>query len=89
MTPVEIKMIIEKALPQATAYVGDPNNDGEHFEAIVVSPAFEGLLLVKQHQMVLGALREQFAGAVHAMRLKTFTPGKWKEVKNQYTVEGG
>ena len=84
MTPQEIKAIIEKAVPQSTAHVSDPNNDGEHFEAIVVSSVFEGLLLVKQHQMVLGALREQFAGAVHAMRLKTFTPEKWEEVKAQY-----
>jgi len=86
MTPEEIKTIIEKTVPTATAYVSDPNQDGEHFEAIVVSPAFEGLPLVKQHQMVLNALREQFASAVHALRLKTFTPAKWKEVKSQYNV---
>lgn len=86
MTPGEIKAIIENALPGAIAHVSDPNSDGEHFEAIVISPAFEGLLLVKQHQMVLGALREQFSGAVHAMRLKTFTPQKWEEVKAQYNI---
>jgi len=85
-TPGEIKEMIEKAVPKATAYVSDPNNDGEHFEAIVVSPVFEGMLLVKQHQMVLNALRDKFAGAVHALRLKTFTPMKWNEIKNQFSV---
>ena len=31
-------------------------DDGEHFEAIVVSPEFEGLSMVKQHQLVYQAL---------------------------------
>ena len=85
-TPGEIKAMIEKAVPGATAYVGDPNNDGEHFEAIVISPVFAGMLLVKQHQMVLNALSDKFTGVVHALRLKTFTPAKWDEVKNQHIV---
>ncbi len=78
--------IIETAMPQTVAHVSDPNHDGEHFEALVISPTFEGMALVKQHQVVLGALKEAFAGAVHALKLKTFTPAKWNEVKNQYLV---
>jgi len=43
-------------------------------------------MLVKQHQLVMKALKEAFEGDVHAMGLKTFTPEKWGEVKEQYHV---
>ena len=84
MTLTEIKQTIEKAVPASTIYVLDPMNDGQHLEAIVVSPAFEGMTLVKQHQMVMKPLKDAFAQSVHALALKTFTPEKWEEVKNQY-----
>lgn len=73
----EIKSKIQETLPDATIYVSDPNNDGEHFQAIVISPTFEGLSLVKQHQLVMNALKEEFKEKVHALALKTMTPEKW------------
>lgn len=78
MTTDEIKAVIEKAVPQSTAYVLDPQNDGQHFQAIVVSSVFEGMMLVKQHQMVMKALRDAMAEAVHALSLKTFTRERWQ-----------
>jgi acid stress-induced BolA-like protein IbaG/YrbA len=84
VTLEEIKYTIKEAVPQATIYVMDPLNDGQHLQAIVVSPIFEGMLLVKQHQMVMRPLKEAFQGAVHALALKTFTPQKWQEVKAQF-----
>ena len=86
MTLEEIKKAIETVVPNSTAYIFDPMNDGQHLQAIVVSPAFEGIMLVKQHQMVMKPLKEALAGAVHAMGLKTFTPEKWNEVKHQFQL---
>tara|TARA_B100000427_G_scaffold290061_1_gene266119 strand:- start:1313 stop:1579 length:267 start_codon:yes stop_codon:yes gene_type:complete len=80
----EIKQTILEAIPEASAYVMDPNNDGEHFEAIVVSDTFRELSLVKQHQVVMRALTEKFATSVHALALKTFTPEKWELEKDRY-----
>lgn len=74
-----IKRIIETALPDATVYVEDPNNDGQHFQAVVISPSFTGVPLVKQHRMVMAPLKDAFAESVHAMALRTFTPEKWAE----------
>ena len=51
-----IRALIEQALPDCTAVVEDPMNDGSHFQARVVSSAFEGLNRVRQHQLVYGAL---------------------------------
>jgi len=84
MTLDEIKGIIEKNIPECTALVMDPMNDGEHLQAIVVSPAFRNLMLVKQHQMVMKPLKEAFAGPVHALALRTFTPEKWAIEKTKY-----
>ena len=78
-----IKQKIEAAVPGSTAHVLDPNNDGQHLQALVISSVFEGMPVFKQHQMVMAAIKDIFQ-TVHALGLKTFTPAKWQEVKNQY-----
>lgn len=83
MTINDIKTKIEQAIPNATAHVIDPANDGQHLQAFVISSLFEGLPVFKQQQMVMTALKDVFE-TVHAMGLKTFTPAKWNEIKSQY-----
>ncbi len=82
----DIKKVIEKAVPRSQVFVLDPNSDGQHFQAFVVSPVFEGMMLVKQHQMVMQSLKSAFAESVHALQLKTFTPKKWQESKHQFNI---
>jgi len=84
MTIKDIKQTIEQAVPQSTVYVLDPMNDGQHLQAFVISPAFEGMMLIKQHQMVMQPLTKAFATSVHALALKTFTPEKWEMEKANY-----
>ena len=83
MTTDDIKQRIETQLPGSRAYVLDPMNDGAHLQAFVICPAFEGMPVFKQQQMVMGAIKDIFE-IVHALGLKTFTPAKWNEVKVQY-----
>ena len=84
MTTSQIKTAIEVSIPGATAHVLDPMNDGQHLQAFVIAAAFEGKMLIQQHQMVMAPLKTALAGDVHALSLKTFTPAKWQEVKSQY-----
>ncbi|MDQ2694725.1 MAG: BolA family transcriptional regulator [Pseudomonadota bacterium] len=76
----DIKRLIEEALPGAQAMVrGD---DGVHFEAVVISDAFNGKTPVQQHRLVFAALggrmeREE----IHALALKTFTPQAWQRAQ--------
>jgi acid stress-induced BolA-like protein IbaG/YrbA len=84
MTLDEIKKIIEDNISDSTAYVLDPMNDGQHLQAFVVSSSFEGMMLVKQHKMVMQPLKQAFAQSVHALGLKTFTPQKWEESRHQF-----
>ena len=86
MTMDQIKIIIEKAIPHSTAHILDPMNDGQHLQALVISASFEGVSLIKQHQMVMTPLKEALQQSVHALALKTFTPKRWEEVKGQFNV---
>ena len=80
----DVKKIIESAVPNSTAYILDPMNDGQHLQAFVVSSTFDGMMLIKQHQLVMKPLKEAMASAVHALALKTFTPDKWEQARTQY-----
>ena len=53
------------------------SGDGAHFEAVIVSPAFEGLSRIRRHQLVYGTLGERMGGEIHALSMKTFSPGEW------------
>ncbi|MDX1498112.1 MAG: BolA/IbaG family iron-sulfur metabolism protein [Salinisphaeraceae bacterium] len=69
MTADQIKALIEAGLPDAQVEVrGD---DGQHFEASVVSPSFEGQSIIAQHRMVYATLGERMGGEIHALALKT------------------
>lgn len=74
-----IKDSILKLLNGADVRVINPQNDGLHFEAIVISDRFEGKSLVEQHQIVMQGLEHLFSSSLHALSLKTYTPQQWKE----------
>jgi stress-induced morphogen len=73
-----IRAILEEKLPDCTAVVLDPANDGAHFQAEVASSAFAGRNRVQQHQLVYQALGEHMRADIHALQLKTYTPDQWK-----------
>lgn len=52
-------------------------DDGQHFEAIVVSPVFEGLRPVQRHQKVYAVLGDRMREEIHALSIKTLTPAEW------------
>ena len=80
----EIEAIIIKNIPDAMIIVHNINEDGEHFEAIVISEKFDTISLLKQHQMVMQPLRDAFDTKVHALGLKTFGLKKWDENKEDH-----
>ena len=47
-----------------------------HFRIRVVSSQFEGKSLVERHREVNAALKEELAGAVHALAIKALTPAE-------------
>ena len=77
----QIEETILCAVPNAQVIVRDPMNDGEHFEATVISESFVGMPLVKQHRQVMLSLKDELAGDLHALALKTYTPEKWAKTQ--------
>jgi acid stress-induced BolA-like protein IbaG/YrbA len=53
------------------------DGDGAHFQAQIVSAAFEGLSRVRRHQLVYGALGERMREEIHALSMQTLTPAEW------------
>ncbi len=77
-----IKQRIEQALPGAKVEVRDLTGTGDHFEARVVTPLFQGKSMVEQHQTVYAPLKDVLAtGELHALALKTYTPEQWAKVQ--------
>jgi len=77
MTAEELRNHIVSGLPCNHAQVlGD---DGQHFEAVIVSPQFTGISRVQQHQRVYQALGDRMRSEVHALSLRTFTPAAWAQ----------
>jgi acid stress-induced BolA-like protein IbaG/YrbA len=50
---------------------------GHHFEAIIVSPEFDGLTRIKRHQRVYAALGDRMREEIHALSMQTLTPAEW------------
>lgn len=71
MSANDIITMIKQALPDANVELVDLAGDGDHYKAIITSPAFEGLSRIAQHQMVYAALKGKMGGELHALALET------------------
>ncbi|MDQ4048736.1 MAG: BolA family transcriptional regulator [Actinomycetota bacterium] len=72
----QLKERIEAALPEAEVCVEDLTGGGDHFRAEVVSDRFDGLSRIEQHKLVYGVFGDEVGGAIHALSIKTSTPGE-------------
>ena len=74
ITKAEVVNLIAKKIPNSKILVENLKGN-DHLQVTVISSEFSGLSLVKQHQLVYSALKEELASeAIHALALKTETP---------------
>ncbi len=74
VTKSKVINLITTQLPDAVVKVENLKGN-DHLQVTVISSKFNGLSLVKQHQLVYSALKEELASeAIHALALKTETP---------------
>ena len=76
ITPDEIRTRILDAFPEAEVGVRDMTGTADHYEVRVVAEAFQGKSLIERHRMVYASLQDVLGGALHALSLKTLTPGE-------------
>ena len=73
-TRSEVINLIKQSIADSEVFVENLKGD-DHLQVTVISSQFNGLSLVKQHQLVYAALKKELASeAIHALALKTETP---------------
>ena len=82
MTPIQLKARLETLAQGTSAEVNDLTGTLDHYQAVVVSPVFEGKLMIEQHRMVYKLLQVEIdSNEVHALTLKTYTPKQYEAIK--------
>jgi len=80
VTPESIRASIAAGLACDEVRV---RGDGHHFEALIVSAAFEGRSRVARHQMVYAALGDRMREEIHALSMLTMTPAEFAAMRAQ------
>ena len=81
MNPLELKKRIETLGPGTSAEVMDLTGTMDHYQVIVVSPSFEGKLMIAQHRLVMATVQPEIdSGELHALTMKTFTPEAYRKL---------
>ncbi|RQG89793.1 BolA family transcriptional regulator [Natrarchaeobius halalkaliphilus] len=83
MKPAAVEEIIESKLDdcEATVTYARDEHDDDHLAATVVSPAFDGIPLVQQHETVYDALDGHMTTDIHALELSTYTPNEYDDLE--------
>ena len=76
LNPVHLEVINESHMHNV-----EPGKES-HIRIVAVVTKFDGLKLVKRHQLIYKNIGEELAGPVHAISLHTFSPEEW-------TLKGG
>ena len=72
-TKYQVINLIKQKIADSEVFVENLKGD-DHLQVTVISAEVNGLSLVKQHQLVYSALKEELASeAIHALALKTET----------------
>ena len=75
MTSQELQSLIAAGL--ACEHI-EVTGDGRHWEALIVSPEFEGKRLIQRHQRVYATLgAKMHTDEVHALSMRTCSPADW------------
>ncbi len=77
VTPENVKTYIQQGLE--CEYI-EVEGDGRHFDAVIVSKAFEGKGMLQQQRLVFQVLGDKME-IIHALSMKTFTPEQWANQK--------
>jgi acid stress-induced BolA-like protein IbaG/YrbA len=76
MDAATVEAMVRAKLPDCEIFV---QGEGNHYEVTAVGEVFADMRPVKKQQLVYAALAEPIAdGSIHAVNIRTFTPGEWQ-----------
>lgn len=78
ISPDDLKALL-LSIPASHVEVKDLTGTSDHFEALIVSDAFEGKSLIERHRLVYLALGDRMKQDVHALSLKTVTTSEHRK----------
>ncbi len=71
------RLVIKDESHLHAGHAGARDGGESHFRVLVVSPLFESQPPVARQRAVNAALKDELAGPVHALALKTLTPAEF------------
>ena len=74
LSPIKLDVIDD-----SDSHIGHAGHSGageSHFNVLIVAEAFEGKNRVMRQRLVMGALKEELAGPVHALSIKAIAPSE-------------
>jgi BolA protein len=74
LDPVRLDIVDES--DQHAGHAGAHPEGETHFRVTIVAESFDGLSRIERHRKVNALLATELAGALHALALKTLTPGE-------------
>lgn len=75
-TPEQVRRYIVDNLDCVLVQV---QGDGSHFDAVIVSAAFEGKRPIARHKLVYAALGDRMKAEIHALSMVTLTPDEYQK----------
>jgi stress-induced morphogen len=72
----EMERRIRAKLPDAEIELNDMTGGGDHWQAVIISSAFEGKTTLMRQRAVFEALGELMHGPIHAFTVRTLTPAQ-------------
>lgn len=76
ISAADITTKLMAAFPDAEVKLNDLTGGQDHWQATIVTSAFEGLSPIARHRKVYAALAEEMKGPIHALTLTTVTPSE-------------
>lgn len=76
----KVEQLIKSEIDDAHVQVTDLTGTMDHLDILIVSDHFVGKPLIQQHQMIMDILREELKSDLHAVKLKTLTQEKYKQI---------
>ncbi len=83
MDPEVLRACLIGAFPEADIELVDLTGTQDHYQARIVSSAFDGKSAIEQHRLVYGALGPAMHGPIHALALTTYSKAAWAKINGE------
>ncbi len=81
MHPNEVKKLLTAQIN--CEHIEVYGEDQRHYEALLVSNEFTGMMKIKRHRLIYQALGDHMIADIHALSIKAYTPEEYQQIKQQ------